>query len=160
MSIKPVMENCMFLLFLTVLIPAWSAWRWIPTWRHRYVCRHWKILLLRTPVSVEPLSTVTGGASTPASFTVMRSGSTAYSKVWTAQAADATIMPAVKVCGQGWNQNCCMTVMIRKKWPRVNSGRSSGDISSATGITEESAPLMEGFLLWSNDSNTMIPWKK
>lgn len=34
-----------------------------------------------------------------ASFTGMRFISTAYSKVWTAQAADATIMPALKVCG-------------------------------------------------------------
>ena len=36
------MENCMFLLFLTVMIPAWSAWRWIPIWKRRYVYRHWK----------------------------------------------------------------------------------------------------------------------
>lgn len=34
-----------------------------------------------------------------ASFTGMRFISTAYSKVWTAQVADATIMPALKVCG-------------------------------------------------------------
>ena len=40
-----------------------------------------KMLLMRTPVSVEPLSTATGGASTPASFTGMLFRSTAYSKV-------------------------------------------------------------------------------
>lgn len=37
---------------------------------------------------------VTGEASIPARFTRMRSGSMTYSKVWTAQEADATIMPA------------------------------------------------------------------
>ena len=46
-----------------------------------HVCRHWKILLMRTPVSVEPLSIATGEASTPVSFTGMLSRSTAYSKV-------------------------------------------------------------------------------
>ena len=95
-----------------------------------------------------------------ASFTGMRFISTAYSKVWTAQAADATIMPVVKACGQEWNQNYCMSVMIRKKWPRTNLERLSGDISSVTGIIDGSAPPMEDFLLWSNDSNTMIRWRK
>ena len=95
-----------------------------------------------------------------ASFTGMRFISTAYSKVWTAQAADVTIMPAVKACGPEWNQNCYMTVMTQKKWPLMNSGLPSGGILSATGITGGYALLMAGFLRWSNDSNTMIPWKR
>ena len=41
------------------------------------------------------------GVSTPASFTSMRFGNTAYSKVRTVQAGGVTTMPAVKVCGQG-----------------------------------------------------------
>lgn len=36
----------------------------------------------------------------------------------------------------------------------------SGDISSATGITGESALPMEDFPQWSNDSNTIIPRRK
>ena len=140
--------------------PAWSVWRWIPTWKPRYVCRHWRMQRKRIQESVELLSTVTGGASTPASFTGMQSGSMAYSKAWTAQAADVTIMPDVKACGPEWSQNCCMTVMIQKKWPLRNSGLSSGGILSATGITEGYVLLMVGSLRWSNDSNTMIRWKK
>ena len=42
---------------------------------------------------------VTEAASTPASFIGMQLGSTAYSKVGTAQGQDVTIMLAVKVCG-------------------------------------------------------------
>ena len=47
----------------------------------------------------------------PASFTGKRFGSMTYSKAWTAQEADATIMLAVRACGPEWNQNYCMTVM-------------------------------------------------
>ena len=42
----------------------------------------------------------------------------------------------------------------------MNAGLSSGGILSAAGITGGYALLMMGFLRWSNDSNTRIPWKR
>lgn len=46
-----------------------------------YVKRHWKMLLKRIRVSVEPLSIQTGEASIPASFTGKRYRNMAYNKV-------------------------------------------------------------------------------
>ena len=154
------MESCMFPLFSTASIPAWLAWQWIQTWKLRYVCGHWKTRRKRIQASAEQLSTVTEEASTPAGFIGTQSINMASDKAWTARVEDAMIMPAVKACGPEWNQSCYMTAMILRRWARMNWKPWSGDISSAIGITGGSVLLMEGFLPSSNDSDTMILWKK
>ena len=55
---------------------------------------------------------------------------------------------SVRACGPEWKSSCCMAVMVQKKWVPGNSSQSSGDISSATGITVGSVQLMEVFLQW------------
>ena len=65
---------------------------------------------------------------------------------------------AARACRHGWKRNSFMGGMIQGKWLWRKWRPSSLDISSAIGTTGEYASLMRGFLLWSNDRDTMNLW--
>ena len=152
------MENYMFQLSLTALIPVSLVWQWKATWKQLCASIPWIMPIWHILICEGLLYTLTEEHNIPVKPIVRLWQNTVLFKAWTVLVAGAMIMPDAKACGPEWKASFSMTATIRRLWPQRNWRFSFGDISSVTGITGGSALLMVGFLRSSSARDTINLW--